>query len=149
MLRQGERFHARTVPVEERYEPLAPDILAQTSVLDVARAAALALGRVDADAVFDVSHVSPLTLSVDDAMKAIAEQLSAASETTFEALLEGAEDGLVVVVHFLAILELFKADAIELRQASRFGDIALSWTGAKDIDAVLEEFQGEAMRAAS
>jgi chromatin segregation and condensation protein Rec8/ScpA/Scc1 (kleisin family) len=44
-----------------------------------------------------------------------------------------------VVVRFLALLELFKAGAVDLVQADRFGDIRASWTGEVEAAAILEE----------
>jgi chromatin segregation and condensation protein Rec8/ScpA/Scc1 (kleisin family) len=49
-------------------------------------------------------------------------------------------------VRFLALLELFKAGAVDLAQAERFGDIAARWTGAADLETVLaqaEEYSTE------
>ncbi|MDQ4130769.1 MAG: segregation/condensation protein A, partial [Actinomycetota bacterium] len=38
-------------------------------------------------------------------------------------------DRLEVAVRFLALLEMFKAGAVDLGQSDRFGDIVATWTG--------------------
>ena len=48
---------------------------------------------------------------------------------TFRELTASLVDRLEVVVHFLAVLELFKQDLVDLRQGSTFGDIVVIWTG--------------------
>jgi len=48
-----------------------------------------------------------------------------------------------VVVRFLALLELFKAGAVELSQDDRFGEIKASWTNevaAQDVVEDAEEY---------
>jgi len=59
------------------------------------------------------------------------DELPSLGRTSFRQLTGGLVDRIEVVVHFLAILELFKQGHIELDQRERFGDITLIWTGSE------------------
>jgi segregation and condensation protein A len=77
----------------------------------------------------DTSHVAPVVVSVRETILHLCETLKQGLSFTFEEICADAGDRIHVVVRFLALLELFKAGAIELGQADRFGDIRASWTG--------------------
>ena len=64
-----------------------------------------------------------------DAIHDLVAKLGDGRPKTFAELTRGQNDRLEVVVRFLALLEMFKAGAVELGQADRFGDITASWTG--------------------
>jgi segregation and condensation protein A len=63
--------------------------------------------------------------------------IEASGAASFSALCDGATR-IEVVVRFLALLELFKAGAIELDQVERWGDIAVIWTGEASVGHVLD-----------
>ena len=135
-LRRGEAFHGRAVTLEPRFLEIAPDLLANTSLHHIARAAgALLAPRPVVE--LDVSHVAPSTASVADAILEVAARLKGSSRVSFEELCGRSRPRMEVVVRFLALLELFKAGAIELEQATRFGDITAAWTGEADADEVV------------
>ncbi len=136
-LREGERFHARSAGLEPRFAALAPDLLAHTSLQDVVRAAAAALERGPAPEV-DISHLPAAHVSVKAAVADVVTRLAAEGILTFRQLCSGLSERLQVIVRFVALLELFKAGAIELSQAERFGEIQASWTGELDAWDALE-----------
>ena len=137
-LRKGDTFHGRDVPLEDRFVDLAPDLLARVQLSDLARAAALVFAPKPV-IVLDTSHVSPIRASVKDAIAELAETLERGSTLSFEQLCGFQTERIEVVVRFLALLELFKAGAIDLQQATRFGDITASWTGEVRAEEVLAE----------
>ena len=136
-LQEGAAYHGRSVSLEDRFVDLAPDLLAKVSVGDVAAAAARMLAP-KPTLVLDMSHVSPIRASVKEAIAEIATTLELDKRVSFEELCAGRGGRIEIVVRFLAMLELFKAGAIDLEQASRFGDISASWTGEVDVQEVLE-----------
>ena len=73
--------------------------------------------------------MSPVTASVEDAVREFVDELPGAGLVTFRSLTSNLVDRLEVVVRFLAILELFKQGMVEITQARAFGDIELMWTG--------------------
>lgn len=137
-LLEGAAFHGRTVALEDRFVDLAPDLLAKVSVADIAAAAARIFAPKPVIEL-DMSHVSPIRASVKDAITEIAATLELDKRVSFEELCAGRTTRIEVVVRFLALLELFKAGAIEIEQASRFGDISASWTGEVDAQEVLDD----------
>ena len=127
-LASGARWHPRLVMMEERFIGLMPDLLARVNAEDVARAAAAALAP-KPQVQLDTSHVAPIRASVRAAIAEVCARLDGGGTVAFEELCAGLDDRLEVVVRFLALLELFKAGAVDLGQADRFGDIRASWTG--------------------
>ena len=143
-LAAGERFHPRPEGLEAQFLALAPDPLARVSLEDLAGAAAEVLApkpRLE----LDTSHVAPIRASVREAIVEIAEQMAPGRSTSFEQLCRGVEERIEVVVRFLALLELFKAGAVELDQPDRWGDIAVQWTGEVEASTVALEAEEYAL----
>jgi segregation and condensation protein A len=137
-LSAGEGFVGRSVTLEDPYAALTPDPVDALRLKDLISAAGRALA-VRIEPVLDTSHVTPIRASVRDAIGELAAELKSAGSGTFAHLCRGAGTKIDVVVRFLALLELFKAGAIELGQAGRFGDITAEWTGEADLGVLLEE----------
>lgn len=143
-LAHGSLYHPREVPLEERFADLAPDLLARVRPEHVAQAAARMLApkpRVE----LDTSHIAPITASVKEAIGYVAGVLGERGAASFLELCPPSSPRIEVVVRFLALLELMKAGAVELSQASRFGEIRARWTGEGDLDEVLMEAEEYAM----
>lgn len=134
----GEGFIGRVAALEPHLQELVPDPLEGLTGDHVARAAARALAPRPV-VELDTSHVSPVRESVRDAIAELAERLDAAGRCSFRALCGRGRTRIEVVVRFLALLELFKAGAIDLVQADRFGDIEASWTNEVDPATIVEE----------
>ncbi|MBW3594637.1 MAG: segregation/condensation protein A [Actinobacteria bacterium] len=130
-LAAGASFYPRLVALEEPYATVVPDLLARTSVVAIARAAARALAP-KPEVSLDTSHVTDIKVSVRDAIQDLAATLRHHGPRSFAELTSAYSDRLDIVVRFLALLEMFKAGAIELGQGDRFGDITASWTGEGD-----------------
>jgi segregation and condensation protein A len=137
-LRAGDAFHGREVSLEERFVDLAPDLLARVKLDHLGRAAAFVFTPRPVIQL-DTSHVSPIRASVKDAISEMAATLESGKRVSFEELCGFQTERIEVVVRFLALLELFKAGAIELDQATRFGDITASWTGEVHVEDVMAE----------
>jgi segregation and condensation protein A len=137
-LRAGDAFHGRAVALEDRFVDLAPDLLARVTVEDLARAAERVLAPRPV-LVLDTSHVSPIRASVKDAIAEISAALESNQTLSFDELCRDRPDRIEVVVRFLALLELFKAGAVDLDQAVSFGAITASWTGEVSPDEVMVE----------
>jgi segregation and condensation protein A len=130
-LEEGSHFNPRLAGLEAPFIDLAPDLLAKTTPMDLGEAAARILAPRPVYAL-DVSHVAPITISVRDTMLDVAGRLQELGKVTLAELCPVGTERIEVVVHFLALLELFKAGAIEIGQIERFGEIEASWTG--DVD---------------
>jgi segregation and condensation protein A len=128
---RGQTFHGRAADMEPRYVDLTLNLLARTSVADVAAAAARLLAP-SPQLQLDVSHLSSTGASVRSAIVEVAQHLRGRQAVSFDELCGETGERIDVVVRFLALLELFKAGAVELLQAERFGDIRAVWTSNGD-----------------
>jgi segregation and condensation protein A len=137
-LRRSENFHPRTAGLEPRFLDIAPELVVKADPYDIARVAARILAPTPRQEL-DVSHVQPIRVSVRDAIVELAGRLRHGGSYSFEQMCAGRSDRLEVVVRFLALLELYKAGAVELAQFDRFGDITAEWTGEVDEMQLLEE----------
>lgn len=137
-LEEGGFWHPRSVGLEPEYVELAPDLLARLSLDDLARAGAAALYK-PPPLELDTSHVAPIRATVADAIVDLAERLEFGGRRSFRELTRHVSERIDIVVRFLALLELFKAGAIELDQTERWGDIGVVWTGEIDSQSVVAE----------
>ncbi|MDQ3916700.1 MAG: segregation/condensation protein A [Actinomycetota bacterium] len=138
-LEGGAAFHGRSAGLEDRFVDLAPKLVVKTSSGRLGALAAALLTPKPAPEV-DVSHLAPIKATVRDAILEVAGFLSRRpGPAAFRELCSGVSERIDVVVRFLALLELFKAGAVDLVQVDRFGDIRAEWTGRTDADDVLAE----------
>ncbi len=118
----------RTVGPDERYFDLPPDLLEGVSPQRL-HAAFLKAMEPKPQARIDLFHVAPIRASVIDAVADLCHELPRRRRVSFRDLTASLAERLEVVVHFLAVLELFKQGLVDLRQPVTFGDIEIVWQG--------------------
>lgn len=128
----ASRSVPRTVGPDDRFWALAPDLL---DGVDGARllAAYRRATRPRPQATIDLFHVAPIRASVVDAVADLCIEMARRGRVSFRDLTASLVDRLEVVVHFLAILELFKQGLVDLHQPNTFGDIEVVWTAAERV----------------
>lgn len=135
--RAAARSVARTAGPEEPLAALAPDPLAAVRPGMLGESAWRALSpRPDARVILD--HVTPIRVSVRDALATVLERLPDRGTITFRLLTADATGRLDVVVRFLAVLELFKQGVVDLEQASTFSELVVRRQEGLDLDALDE-----------
>ncbi len=127
------RSFPRVVGPDERFSDAVPDLLEGTTITRFRNAAIRALTPRPVPTV-DLFHVTPITLTVADAVAELVDELPRAGRISFRRLTADLADRIEVIVRFLAVLELFKQGAVELDQPERFGDIEVEWTAGDDFD---------------
>jgi segregation and condensation protein A len=138
-LEAGSAAHGRAVGLEDRFVDLAPKVVLKATPERLGALAALALAPRPESEV-DVSHVAPIRVTVRDAILEVAAFLrERPGPAAFRELCSDATERIDVVVRFLALLELFKAGAVDLVQLDRFGDIRAAWTGEAETEDVLAD----------
>ncbi len=137
-LTTGEGFIGRSVALEPHLVSVVPDPLQGLNLEHLRRAALRALTPKPV-VELDTSHVTSTKESVRDAIEELAGRLDREGSASFRCLCGRGRSRIEVVVRFLALLELFKAGAVDLLQADRFGDITAAWTGAVDVYTILQE----------
>jgi segregation and condensation protein A len=121
-------FFARDVGPGPEFSHLYPDPLEKVLPPDLARVAAQLLRP---QPTLDLSHVTPIRYTVEDAMTAVEERMvDAEGPTSFRDLVLDCPDRIHVVVRFLAILELYREGKVDLQQGPTFGEIEVEWRGS-------------------
>jgi segregation and condensation protein A len=124
LMAAASRSLPRTAGPPPEYAHLYPDVLegvTAESLRDVA--ASLLAPPKD----LDLSHVTPVRVSLAEALEAVRARILASREARFSDLLADCRERIEVVVRFLAILELHRKGEVELEQAETFGEIRVRW----------------------
>jgi segregation and condensation protein A len=127
----ASRSLPRTVGPDDRFWDLAPDMLEGVTG-DQLLAAYQRATQPRAQPTIDLFHVAPIRASVIDAVADLCIELPRRGRVGFRDLTASLVERLEVVVHFLAILELFKQGLVDLHQPQTFGDIEVVWL-AQDV----------------
>jgi segregation and condensation protein A len=142
LLEQAARF-PRPGGLEDRFAHLLPEVDLTGLIDHLAFLAAKAMTPKQLEAV-PVAHLHIPKVSVREQAEVISAKLRAHPILTFRALVADAEDRMVVVGRFLALLELFREQAIGLEQLSPLGEITIRWLGAEvDTSGLGAEFDEE------
>lgn len=123
----------RAGATEERWLMLVPSVLDSVSPEDVTAAYLRAMAPAPSPRV-DTTHITPISVTVGDAVAELVEELTRAKRATFRRLTSAVDDRIGLVVRFLALLELVKQGLVDVEQASTFGDIVVVWTGGDDAE---------------
>lgn len=119
-------YHPREVGFAREFADLYPDVLQNVKAEDLA---SLAASLLRPPALLDLSHVTPIRITVAEAIVAVEAQLNAVQAASFRQLVADCDERIHVVVRFLALLELFRDGKVELTQAATFGEIDVKWQG--------------------
>lgn len=105
---------------------LYPDVMERTSAEDLASLAAALLRP---PPLLDLSHVTPIRYTMDEAREAVQTYLGRLGHASFRDLVADCAERIQVVVRFLAILDLYREGKVDLAQAATFGEIDVRWEG--------------------
>lgn len=146
LLDDNAGYVPREVALERRFHGLVPDVELDVEPATLAGLAAAALAPRSEPRV-DVAHIHREFLSVREATSRVLARIgSPGDRTTFRALVRGLSDA-ERVVHFLALLELYKLGHIDLHQPEVRGEIGVRRRdGGRDLAGfafVDEETDGE------
>ncbi|WP_425457986.1 segregation and condensation protein A [Actinotalea subterranea] len=136
----GERLAAqarslpRTVSLEPQLAALLPELVLQIGPSELAILAAHALRPRAAPPGVDLSHLHAPAVSVREQAAVLVDRLRRAGSGSFRSLVADAETTLVVVVRFLALLELFREGVVAFDQVNPLGDLTVRWTGGEDAE---------------
>lgn len=131
-LLNGQRYAPRIAGIEEAFLDLCPDLLAQVTPDRLAAVAARAL-TAKSEPVVDTSHIHQIKVAVGEVMHSVADLLESRRRATFRDLTVGCANRIEVAVHFLAILELFKQNFVDIEQFTTFGEITVIWAPVEQI----------------
>jgi segregation and condensation protein A len=134
MAEQGRRF-PRRVPMEPRFAELLPEVLLGLGPAEFAHLAARALTPKPAPTVA-VDHIHAPRTTVREQAGILAERLQQVLQATFRTLTSDCEGLYEVVVRFLALLELYRQQAVSFEQVEPLGELHVRWVAADDAASV-------------
>lgn len=124
-------YFSRAAELPEELIPAAPDPLRDLTGEKLAQAAVRALTPPEEETV-DLSHVTPVKVSLEEMIDTLKERMRRQRQSTFRALCSASASRMDVVVSLLAVLELSKHRVIEIDQEEPFADISLKWVAADE-----------------
>ena len=147
-LEDQEGYIPRAVPLEERFVGCVPPARLGLTPDDIAALYGDVLAQVaERTRPVDTSHLPPIAITVEQASDMVVERLlSCGGRSTFRALTDGCASRIDVAVAFLAILDLYKSERVEVTQATNFGELVVE-LAAGDPVASLHDATADARRA--
>jgi len=127
MAAAARRF-PRRVPLEPRFAGLLPEVLFAIGPQEFAALAARALTP-KAPLTVSVDHIHAPFVSIREQAVLIARRLKRLGRASFRQLSSGATGNYEIVASFLALLELYREDAVSFEQVSPLGELYVTWTG--------------------
>ena len=123
-----EKSFARLVALEPNLAQLLPEVLIGVGAQRFAAIANRVLTP-KTSPIFSIDHLHQPTVSVAEQASKIVEQLRRTGRMTFRGLTADAENTLVVIARFLALLELYKEGVIRFEQMISLGELQITWVG--------------------
>jgi segregation and condensation protein A len=146
MAAAARRF-PRRVPLEPRFAELLPEVLFAIGPQEFAALAARALAP-KAPPVVSVEHIHAPFISIREQAVLIAGRLRGLGRASFRQLSSGAVGNYEIVASFLALLELYREDAVAFEQVLPLGELYVTWTGGdRDILLAPPGADGDAAQA--
>lgn len=133
----AKQSYARRAGMEEQFLGLSPDPLEGITPEKLRKAFLKATAPKPEPPRVNLHHITNIRITVQDAMEELVEQLPRIGRTSFRQLTAKYTERMEVIVHFLALLELYKQGVLDLEQAITFGELEVSWIGYPD-DVVID-----------
>ena len=124
--RTAQRRYPRSVALEERYANLMPEVLLGVDAQAFAELAAAVL-RPKPPPTINLDHLHVPQVSVTEQADILRERLAATGAATFAELTADCDTTLLVVARFLAVLELYRSEEVDLEQAEPYGALTVRW----------------------
>ena len=123
-----EKSFVRLVALEPHLAQLLPEVLIGVGAQRFAAIANRVLTPKNSP-IFSIDHLHQPTVSVAEQATKMVEQLRRSGRMTFRGLTADAENTLVVIARFLALLELYKEGVIRFEQMVSLGELQITWVG--------------------
>lgn len=131
MLQIQDRRSPRTAGPDPQFLELLPELRIPATPDRLAELAARALRPKPANEVA-LSHLHAPVVSVREQAAVVIDRLRTSGELGFGDLVRDAPDGLTTVCRFLALLELFREQAVMFEQSAPLGPLTIRWVQPAD-----------------
>jgi segregation and condensation protein A len=136
----AEKSFARTTALDPHFASLLPEVLIGVGPERFAVIADRVLFP-KAPPVVSVEHIHRPLVNVAEQTKFVVAALRLAKHLSFRALVHDAEEPMVVVARFLALLDLYRSGSLRFEQLEAFTDLQISWVGSESGEiAISNEF---------
>lgn len=125
----ADRSFARVVALEPALSALLPEVLIGVGASRFAAIAERVLTPKSAPIV-SVEHLHRALVSVAEESKGVVEALRRSTTLSFRTLIADADNTMVVVARFLALLDLYRQGVLRFNQVVALGELQISWTGS-------------------
>jgi segregation and condensation protein A len=126
-----ERQRPRTAGLEPQHALLLPEVVITIGPEGFAALAARAMTPKPRPVVY-VDHIHTPPVSVREQAEVVVDRLTSLGSATFGTLVEDAENTLVVVARFLALLELYREKVLGFEQPEALGELLVHWVAEAD-----------------
>ena len=137
-----EARHPRQVPLETKFRARGPELIWRHSPADLAALAVLAFTPREIPTV-GLEHLHAPLVSIREQAAIVVSMLRSGGPRSFRDIASGALERGVVVARFLAILELYRRDAVSFAQAEPLGELLVEWVGVNWSDDELATLGGD------
>lgn len=131
IMAEAGRSHPRAVGLEPQFASLLPEVLLGVGVDGLAALAAKALAPKLIPEVA-IGHIHAPAVSVKEQAALLVDRLRRVRTASFRALVGDAADTMTVIARFLALLELFREEAVAFDQVQPLAELTVRWTGANE-----------------
>ena len=125
------RMTPRQAGLEPQFAKLLPELIMNITPEQLAMIAARAMTPRVAPTV-GLEHLHAPAVSVREQATIVGNRLRRERSCSFRSLVADADNTLVIVARFLALLELFREAAIAFEQAEALGELTVRWTGSDE-----------------
>lgn len=126
LLDSGSGYHSRIADIPPELVRKAPDLMEGVTLQKLRGFAVRALAP-KPEVHVDTSYVAPIRVSVREMIDELAERVREERTTSFKELCREVTGRLQVIVRFLALLELYKTQSVDIEQTQPFGEIVVRW----------------------
>jgi segregation and condensation protein A len=140
VLAAEDRRLPRPGGLEEEFAGLLPEVDLTGMATRLAELAGAAMAP-RPEVLVPLTHLHAPRVSVREQAELVLARLRERGTLSFRALTDDAEDRLVVVARFLALLELYREQAVAFEQLTALGELTIRWLGTEvgDIGSEFDE----------
>ncbi|NCV07829.1 MAG: segregation/condensation protein A [Actinobacteria bacterium] len=126
----ADKFFPRVVALDPTLSALLPEVLIGVGPQRFAAIAERVLTPKVAPVV-NVEHLHLALVSVAQESRVVVEALRRSKSMSFRNLVSDAENTMVIVARFLALLDLYRQGVLRFDQVMALGELQISWTGSE------------------
>lgn len=119
---EESKFHSRLSGPTSDFKDWVPDFLRDVGLSDITKSAYRVLSKTD-QYILSSNHIAAKPIPVEVYVNSILSSIKVQKDIQFSSLVENAKTRDIVVVSFLAVLELVKRELVSIDQQTEFGDI--------------------------